>query len=296
VNTDFETIFLDLQGMRLHAVAAGPKDGEVVILLHGFPEFWISWKLQIAPLAAAGYRVIALDQRGYNLSDKPDQVSDYRLDKLAGDVIQVLDHLGIERAHIAGHDFGASVGWLLISCYPTRFYSAVILNVPHPRILQRTLKTSRQQRRKSWYMFFFQFPVLPEIWLRRRNFRAAINLLVASSRSGTFRDEDLELYRQAWARPGALRAMIDWYRAGIRFGLPRRSDADWRVSIPTLILWGENDIFLLPEMAHKSLEYCDNGQCLLLPGVSHWINHEEPARVSRELIAHFQQHGLSAQT
>ena len=108
VNTDFETIFFDLQGVRLHAVAAGPKDGEVVILLHGFPEFWICWRHQITPLADAGHRVIALDQRGYNLSDKPNHVADFRLDKLAGDVISLLDHLNIERAHVAGHDCGAS--------------------------------------------------------------------------------------------------------------------------------------------------------------------------------------------
>lgn len=265
--------------------------GEVVILLHGFPEFWRSWQNQVMPLADAGYRVIALDQRGYNLSDKPADVIDYRLDKLAGDVIALLDHLGIKQAHIAGHDFGASVAWLLISCYPTRFSSAVILNVPHPRILQRKLKTSKQQRRKSWYMFFFQLPFLPELWLRLNNFRAAVNMLVASSRHGTFPEADLDAYREAWSKPGALRAMINWYRAGVRLGLPRRSNVEWRVSIPTLIIWGDQDIFLLPEMAHESLEFCDDGKCLLIPGVSHWITHEEPERVSSELIAHFKRCG-----
>ena len=293
LNTHFDEVFFDLSGIRLHAVTAGPKGGEVVVLLHGFPEFWRSWQNQMMPLAAAGYRVIALDQRGYNLSDKPTEVIDYRLDKLAGDVIALLDHIGVERAHIAGHDFGASVAWLLISCYPTRFSSAVILNVPHPRILQRKLKTSKQQRRKSWYMFFFQLPFLPEFWLRRKNFRAAVDLLVASSRNGTFTDSDLNAYRQAWSRPGALHAMINWYRAGIRFGLPRRTNAEWRVAIPTLIIWGEGDIFLLPEMAHESLEFCDDGKCLLLPGVSHWITHEEPDRVAAELIAHFKRYQFS---
>jgi pimeloyl-ACP methyl ester carboxylesterase len=291
MNTNFDQLFFDLRDIRLHAVASGPKDGEVVILLHGFPEFWISWRHQITPLADAGFRVIALDQRGYNLSDMPNNVADYRLDKLAGDIMNLLDLLHIERAHIAGHDFGASIAWLLISCYPTRFHSAVVLNVPHPRIFQQTLKTSKEQKRRSWYMFFFQFPLLPELWLRRKNFRAEINLLICSSRSRTFTDADLDAYRTAWSRPGALRSMVHWYRAGIRFGLPRRKDDEWRVSVPTLIIWGKEDIFLIPEMAQKSLEYCDRGQCLILPGVSHWINHEEPARVSNELIAHFKRHG-----
>ncbi|MEK0435616.1 MAG: hypothetical protein RL369_1665 [Pseudomonadota bacterium] len=291
MNSNFDQVFFELDGIRLHAITAGPVGGEVVILLHGFPEFWRSWQNQVMPLADAGYRVIALDQRGYNLSDKPADVIDYRLDKLAGDVIALLDHLGIKQAHIAGHDFGASVAWLLISCYPTRFSSAVILNVPHPRILQRKLKTSKQQRRKSWYMFFFQLPFLPELWLRLNNFRAAVNMLVASSRHGTFPEADLDAYREAWSKPGALRAMINWYRAGVRLGLPRRSNVEWRVSIPTLIIWGDQDIFLLPEMAHESLEFCDDGKCLLLPGVSHWITHEEPERVSSELIAHYKRYG-----
>lgn len=291
LNTNLSETFFDLAGIRLHAVTAGPEDGEVVILLHGFPEFWISWRHQITPLADAGYRVIALDQRGYNLSDKPNNVADYRLDELAGDVISLLDLLHIKRAHIAGHDFGASVAWLLISYYPDRFHSAVVLNVPHPRIFQRTFKTSKEQRRRSWYMFFFQCPLLPELWLSRKNFRAAINLLVSNSRSGTFTDAELDAYRTAWSIPGALRSMVHWYRAGVRFGLPQRTDDEWRVSVPTLIIWGREDIFLIPEMAQKSLEYCDCGRCLLLPGVSHWINHEEPARVSNELLSHFKHHG-----
>lgn len=290
MNVSVDSVFVDLEGIRLHAAIAGPKDGEVVILLHGFPEFWMSWRYQIVSLAKHGYRVIALDQRGYNLSDKPDKITDYLLDKIASDVILLLDQLGIERAHIAGHDFGASVTWLLISRYPQRFCSAIILNVPHPRILQKKLKTSKQQQRKSWYMFFFQLPFLPEFWLRRQNFRAAINLLVGSSRSGTFTEADLSAYRLAWSQPGALRAMVNWYRAGIRFGLPRRTDKEWHVATPTLIIWGEDDVFLLPEMAQESLEYCDNGQCLLLPGASHWIQHEEPERVSSEMILHFQRY------
>lgn len=262
----------------------------MVILLHGFPEFWRSWHQQIVPLAQAGYRVIVPDQRGYNLSDKPSQVTDYRLEILARDVIKLLDQLGVQQAHIAGHDFGASVTWLLISAYPERFRSAVILNVPHPRIFQRKLKTSKEQKKKSWYMFFFQLPFLPELWLRRNHFRAGINLLLQSSRSGTFNRQDLDDYRQAWSQPGALRSMIHWYRAAIRFGLPKRTNSEWVVPVPTLILWGEEDVFLLPEMALESLEFCTAGRCVVLPGVSHWIQHEEPQRVSNELIAHFDQY------
>jgi pimeloyl-ACP methyl ester carboxylesterase len=166
----------------------------------------------------------------------------------------------------------------------------VILNVPHPRILQRKLKTSKEQKKKSWYMFFFQLPLLPELWFRRNNFRGGLNMLLHSSRGGTFNQQDIDNHREAWSQPGALRSMIHWYRAAIRFGLPKRTNAEWRVSVPTLILWGEDDVFLLPEMALESLEFCANGRCVVLPGVSHWIQHEEAERVSKELIAHFDRH------
>lgn len=284
---DLEHLVFDTNGVRLYAVAAGPAGGPVVVLLHGFPEFWKSWSRVIGPLAEAGYRVIVPDQRGCNLSDKPAQVADYRLELLAQDVLGILDQLGVQQGFIAGHDFGATVAWWLAVFHPGRFRAAAILNVPHPLVMQRKLQRSLAQMRRSWYMFFFQLPVLPERWFTANGCRVGTRLLVGSSRAGTFSAGDLDDYREAWSRPGALRAMIHWYRAAFRFRLPRRSPAQWRVSVPLLILWGDDDAFLGAEMAAESLELCDHGRCVTFPGVSHWIQHEEPQTVARELIAHF---------
>ena len=275
------------EGLRLHAVAAGPIHGPVVILLHGFPEFWWGWHHQIGPLADAGYRVIVPDQRGYNLSDKPPHPTAYRLDHLGGDVLALLDHLGIDHAYLAGHDFGAAVAWWLLMAHPHRFPAAAILNVPHPRVMARKLRTSLRQLARSWYIFFFQIPRLPEWWLSRQHFRALAQSLLSSSRRGTFSPADLDAYRHAWAQPGSLRAMLHWYRAALRSGFSAPPPDGGRVTVPLLILWGEEDRFLCREMATESLAFCARGRVIPFPGVSHWIQHEEPERVTRELLAHF---------
>jgi len=285
--SQLEPFFFTNEGLRLHAVAAGPTSGPVVILLHGFPEFWWGWQRQIASLAEAGYRVIVPDQRGYNLSAKPSNCRDYGLDRLGGDVLALLDQLGIQQACIAGHDFGAAVAWWLLLFHPHRFQRAVILNVPHPRVFQHKFRTSARQLAMSWYMFAFQVPKWPEWWLSRHNFQPLVQSLLASSQPGTFGPADFEAYRRAWAVAGSLRAMIHWYRAALRYGFPSPRPTDWRVSVPVLILWGEEDRFLMREMATESLAFCSQGRAILFPGVSHWIQHEEPSRVARELIAHF---------
>ena len=289
VNPDLlalEHLEFKTRGMKLHAVAAGPVEGPVVVLLHGFPEFWKGWARQIGPLAMAGYRVIVPDQRGYNLSDKPAKVADYRMELLAHDVLGILDHLGIQQACVAGHDFGATVTWQLLAVYPERIKAAAILNVPHPLVMQRRLTSSFTQLRRSWYMFFFQLPILPERWLRSGDFSAAVRMLETAN-PGTFSPEDLHDYKRAWSAPGTLRSMIQWYRAAFRFGLPRETPTGWRALAPVLILWGEADAFLGPEMAQESLRFCKNGKCLMFQGVSHWIQHEVPQRVAEELIRHF---------
>lgn len=136
-------------------------------------------------------------------------------------------------------------------------------------------------------MFFFQLPGLPERWLAAHDHRAGLRLLSESSRPGAFSAEDLEDYRRAWSRPGALQGMIHWYRAAFRFPPPARMPDNWRIRTPVLILWGEEDRFLEGAMAQQSLAFCDDGRCITLPGVSHWIQHEAPERVSEELVAHF---------
>jgi pimeloyl-ACP methyl ester carboxylesterase len=279
-----ETIAFENGEVTLNAVAAGPKNGPAVVLLHGFPEFWYSCHKQIAPLAAAGFRVIVPDQRGYNKSSKPSGVRSYALTELVSDVIAIADQLGRERIFLAGHDWGAAVAWSVAILHPNRVAKLAILNVPHPSVMRRYLMQNRRQLRKSWYMFFFQIPYLPEAFLSASNFRRGIASLVSSSRPGTFSADDLAQYRSAWSQPGALTGMINWYRAAFRH---RTTFPDRIVRVPTRILWGMRDAFLMAEMAQDSLRYCTDAELIQFPDATHWLQHEEPARVSQLLVDFF---------
>jgi pimeloyl-ACP methyl ester carboxylesterase len=280
----FENLKVHNGRIELHAIAAGPPDGPLVVLLHGFPEFWYSWHKQIGPLVAAGFRVIVPDQRGYNKSSKPRGAASYSLSGLTSDVLAIADQLGQDRVFLAGHDWGAAVAWGAALLHPRRVAKLVILNVPHPSVMRRYLKTNHRQLRRSWYMFFFQLPWLPEAAFSAFDFRLGVRALRRSSRPDTFSAEDLAQYRAAWSEPGAPTGMINWYRAAFRY--PSKFP-DSTVHVPTRILWGERDAFLLSDMAHDSLRYCDNAELYTFPKASHWLQHEEPARVSELLIDFF---------
>jgi pimeloyl-ACP methyl ester carboxylesterase len=283
--TALEHLTLPGHGVRLHAVAAGPADGPLVLLLHGFPEFWYGWRHQLAPLAAAGFRVVVPDQRGYNWSDRPRGVRSYNLDELALDVVCLIDALGRERAAVAAHDWGGAVGWWLGMKHADRLDRLAILNMPHLAVMRRHLWTSLRQLRRSSYIFFFQLPGLPERSLSRDDWKSAAKALQWTSRRGTFSDADLAVYREAWAQPGALTAMLDWYRAALR--ARPRWPRDRRVHVPALLIWGTQDRFLGAEMAQPSIDLCDDGRLVLVPEATHWVQHEEAARVNRLLIDFF---------
>lgn len=284
VKNPLEKILFENAGVALHAVAAGPKDGPVAVLLHGFPEFWYGWLKPTEPLAEAGFRVIVPDQRGYNLSGKPRRVASYALRELVSDVIAIADQLGQKKILLAGHDWGAAVAWSTALWHPERIAKLAIVNVPHPSVLRRFLNTRPRQMLRSWYIFFFQIPWLPETFFSAFDFYFARRALLRSSRPGTFSAEDLAQYRAAWSQPGALTAMINWYRAAVRY---RTRFADSTVRVPTRILWGERDKFLISEMARASLRYCTDGELFPFPDATHWLPHEEPARVSELLVEFF---------
>jgi len=270
--------FVQTNGITLHVAEAGPEDGPLVILLHGFPEFWYAWRNQIGALAAKGYRVWAPDQRGYNLSDKPPGVANYRLDAMAVDAVGLIDAAGRETAAIVGHDWGGAVAWWMANKYPQRVEKLVVLNVPHGKVMLDHLRLNPRQVLRSWYIFLFQLPRLPEWFARRNNWKSITDALRRTSREGTFTEADFEHYRQAWAQPGAYRSMIHWYRAILRNRpqIPR----DYRIHVPTLLLWGTRDRFLGRELAQPSIELCDDGRLVFFENTSHWIQHEEPERVN----------------
>ena len=274
--------FIETNGVTLHVVEAGKSTGPLVLLLHGFPEFWYGWRRQIPALAQAGFRVWAPDQRGYNLSDKPQDVAAYAIDNLALDIVGLIDAAGANKAYIAGHDWGAAVAWWLALHHPTRVARLVILNVPHPAVFGPFLRAHRSQQLRSWYMLFFQLPRAPEWMLRHLGKRS----LLSSSRPGAFSDEDLARYQDAWKQPGAATGMINWYRAARR-QLTRAGVTDPYIDAPVHIIWGEEDAFLDKRMASLSLEYCRNGQLTMLPGITHWVQHEAAPQVNDLLIRHF---------
>jgi pimeloyl-ACP methyl ester carboxylesterase len=277
--------FVETNGLRLHVVGAGPADGPLVVLLHGFPEFWYGWRHQIHTLAAAGYRVWAPDQRGYHRSDKPAGVAAYAVRNLVADVLGLVDAAGCEKALVVGHDWGAAVAWWLALWHPERVSRLVILNVPHPAVMGRTLLRRPRQLLKSWYILFFQVPGLPEALLRLGGSRLLRRTLRRTSRSGTFSAADLDRYAEAWAKRGALRAMVNWYRAAARYPAPTGPNP--RITVPTLLLWGKLDAFLIPDMAPASLACCDDGRLVFFENATHWVQHEEAEAVNGHLLRFF---------
>ena len=273
---------VDVGELCLHVVRAGPVDGPPVVLLHGFPELWFGWRRQIPALAAAGYRVIVPDQRGYNTSDKPVEVAAYRIDRLVGDVLGLLDAHGLERASVVGHDWGAAVAWRLAATAPERVDRLAILNVPHPQVLLRALRTNPRQVLRSWYMLFFQLPWLPE-WLLGRNGAAGLaGMLRGSSRRGSFSREDLAVYREAWCQPGAIGAMLGWYRAMIR---TPPAPISGTIQPRTMVLWGRGDTALGPELVQPSVDLCRDGELVWFDEATHWVQHDAADAVNERLLA-----------
>ena len=267
--------------ITIHVVQAGPVNGPLVILLHGFPEFWYGWKEQIKPLAAAGYRVWVPDQRGYNLSDKPKGIGAYTIDTLAADVVSLIDAAGEQKAVVVGHDWGAAVAWWVAATYPQRVERLVVLNVPHPAVMKRFASRNVGQLLRSWYIGFFQLPVVPEVLVRLGNWSVMARTLRSSSRRGTFSDADIAQYKTAWSQPGAFRAMVNWYRAALQ--RPPARNTTIRITVPALLIWGVHDRFLKRDMAQPSIDLCDNGQLVFFENATHWVQHEEADRVT-ELI------------
>ena len=277
--------YADLSEARLHYVELG--EGPLVVLLHGFPDFWFSWRFQIPALAEAGFRVVAPDMRGYNLSSKPRGVAEYHTDRLAGDVRDLIAERGARSAFLAGHDWGAAVAWVTAIKHPEVVERLAILNVPHPRTMLGGLRRPRQLV-KSWYMFFFQLPWLPERIMRADRWRAFRRAFEHDARPGAFTAEDIDRYVEAWSQPGAATAMVNYYRAVFRTA-PKRVEMRLRpVAAPTRVIWGERDRYLGAELAEPDRADVPNLERVIrLPHASHWVQHDDPERVTELLVEFF---------
>ncbi len=273
---------ISTNGIHLHIAEAGPSNGLLVFLLHGFPEFWYGWRNHIQPLSARGFHVVAPDQRGYNLSDKPRGVASYHLDHLSADIVGLADHFGRETFAVVGHDWGASVGWWLAGQHPNRVERLAVLNAPHPAVWVEAMRNNPIQKRKSSYVRLFQIPYLPEFLIGLNRSKALSKAFRDSIRAEAFTDGDLKEYRKTWSQRGALTAMVNYYRALLR--KPLAPSTVYRISCPTLIIWGKRDAYAVPELAEASLRLCDKGRIVWLDQSTHWVQYDERDRVTELFI------------
>ncbi|WP_049890377.1 alpha/beta fold hydrolase [Natronorubrum sulfidifaciens] len=278
---DAESTVRHVNGVELHVVEAGDDDGPLVVLLHGFPEYWYGWHRHLEALVDAGYRVLVPDQRGYNRSEKPTGVRAYRIQECSRDIAALISSTGRDQAHVVGHDWGGMVAWDLALREPSVIDRLGIVNAPHPTVFRQHLRSSPEQLRRSWYVFWFQLPWLPERTLRVGDYRLLESALRGTAAPGAFSEQDLEQYRAAWHADGALTGMLNWYRAAARYPpTPPRK----RVETPTLLVWGEDDTALTPALAIDSDLRCSTSRLELLPETSHWVQHERPERLSDLLL------------
>jgi pimeloyl-ACP methyl ester carboxylesterase len=276
--------YAQIGGVNLHYAKAG--DGaNLVILLHGFPEFWYSWRHQIEALSDE-YTVVAPDMRGYNLSDKPPKIEDYSIDKLVDDVISLINHFGRDQAAIVGQDWGAAIAWAVALKYPEYVSKLVAMQVPPASVWKKN--QSLKQFLVSWYMFFFQIPALPE-WLLSRNDYALLEsaLRNTTAKRDVFTTEDIAAYKKSWREPFALTAMINYYRANILKRYISNSQSDAKVKVPTVFIYGEKDQAILPETVRGVSEAVDAPfEEFRIPDSAHWVP-QEAKDVVTEILREF---------
>jgi pimeloyl-ACP methyl ester carboxylesterase len=259
----------------------------LALCLHGFPECWFSWRHQLPLLARLGYRAWAPDLRGYGDSDRPPAMQDYAIEKLLEDVAGLIDAAQPRETVLLAHDWGAVIAWWFAIRRLRPLQRLIIMNVPHPAPFARELRTWKQIR-KSWYGLFFQLPRLPEAALRARDYRAVREAFVTSAVDKTrFPPDVLQVYRDNAARPGALTAMLNYYRAIARGGggeRQRKLGYDI-IDTPTLMLWGEADVALCKETTYGTERYVRDLTLRYLPQVSHWVQQEAPEAVNAMIEA-----------
>jgi pimeloyl-ACP methyl ester carboxylesterase len=269
---------VEVNGVRLHCLVEG--EGPLVLLLHGFPETSRAWRKQI-PALAEHFRVVAPDLRGYGGSDKPRGIAAYGPSVLADDIVALIHAFDAERAHIVGHDWGGGVAWTLAIEHPEVVDRLAVLNCPHPAVMERALRSSWTQIRKSWYIFAFQPPWLGEWMLLRDGARPLKDELRRSAkRPDTFTEADLDEYARAFSAPGAATAAINYYRAAIRTRTPTG-----KIKAKTLLIWGEDDGALGIELT-RGMEglFTSEVRVEYLPDTSHWVMEERPEVVNRLLL------------
>jgi epoxide hydrolase 4 len=270
---------VEINGITLNVAIAGPKSGEPVILLHGYPDAHFGWRDQIVALASRGFRVIAPDQRGYNLSEKPKGVENYMQEVLVSDIIALADNYGFETFNLAGHDFGGIVSWNLADTHAVRLKKMVIFNSPHPAVNQKFQEENEKQKKKSWYAYFFKLPLIPELVMKAGNWKFGERAMEES-----YTENEINEYKRAWSQKGANRATINWYRGLFKQDLDRRFDI---IDVPTLIVWGKADPHIMWEQAEPSAAMTSEGRVVYIENATHWVMRDASEQTSQILIDFF---------
>jgi len=279
------TEFVEANGLRFEVDQCG--DGDTLALcLHGFPELAFSWRYQLPMLADAGYTAWAPNLRGYGASSRPLGVENYHIDKLMDDVAALIDASGKTSVVLIAHDWGAIIAWQFAIEKRRPLDKLVICNVPHPGPLLKVLRSGFAQIRKSWYMLFFQIPRLPEFLLGLRGARAIGEMLRRSSSNvAMFPPEVTDVYRQNARQPGALTAMLNYYRALLRGRKAVAARGMPVIEVPTLMIWGEDDVALTKASTYGTEQYVRDFRIRYLPRVSHWVQQEAPEQVNAMIRA-----------
>lgn len=281
----FRHAYAELDGVRLHFAeprAASNPSRPLVLLLHGFPELWYAWRHQLPALAAAGFRAVAPDMRGYNLSDKPPKISDYRVEQLADDVAALIEALGHEKAVVVGHDWGGVVAWYFAMRHPALLDRLVVMNAPHPGHFL-TMMGDPAQLRRSWYMLFFQLPRLPERVFTKNDFASTRALLRHEpERRAAFSERDIEIYARAWR--GSVTSMMNYYRALLRRNPLAMREALRPIDRPVQVIWGARDRHLLTRYAEPPARWVWDLEMNLVDDASHWVQSDRPERVNALLL------------
>ena len=268
--------YITTNGVKLHYVTQG--NGALMLMLHGFPEFWYSWRHRI-PAFAPDYQVEALDLRGYNDSDKPKAQSAYVMDEFIKDIEGVITGLGYDKCILVGHDWGGAIAWHFAYSRPQMVEKLIVLNIPHPAKMAEGLRTP-QQLLRSWYMFLFQLPEIPEALIQASDYQLIETMITAGViDKSAFTKADIEAYKNAVAKWGALTAMLNYYR---NIPQQRMLNTDWSIlEVPTLMIWGESDVALGKELTNNTEAYVRNLQVKYIPNCSHWVQQEQPQLVNR---------------
>jgi len=265
---------IQANGIQFHYVTEG--NGPLMLFLHGFPEYWYSWRHQISKFSK-NYKVVALDMRGYGQSDRPQGKENYAIDVLVDDVKEVVSALGYEKCILVGHDWGALVAWYVAMNFESYVEKLIVMNVPHPKCYMENITFSQVLR--SWYIWMFQLPKFPERYLKAKDFKWITDQFRSAVNMEAFSEEDLNKYKENAALPGALTAMLNYYR-----NLPAemmKKDATPTIQIPTLMLWGEKDPYTSKNSTRGTDRYVENLNLKFLPNCSHWTQQDCPKEVNQ---------------